>query len=78
MLFFYIRKSGTEFELNHLLSVINYRMDAGKSNIFTTNLGRRELAAALGERLTSRICNTSLDIGLNGADKRYLSLGGAT
>jgi DNA replication protein DnaC len=49
-------------------------MDAGKSNIFTSNLGKRELTNALGERLGSRICNKSIDIELHGADKRYLSL----
>lgn len=67
-------KSGTEFELNHLLNAINARMDAGKSNIFTSNLGKRELTNALGERLASRICNKSIDIELQGADKRYLGL----
>ena len=49
-------------------------MDAGKSNIFTSNLGKRELSNALGERLASRICNKSIDIELQGADKRYLGL----
>lgn len=67
-------KSGSEFELNHLLNAINTRMDAGKSNIFTSNLGKRELTSALGERLASRICNKSIDIELQGADKRYLGL----
>jgi DNA replication protein DnaC len=67
-------KSGSEFELNHLLNAINTRMDAGKSNIFTSNLGKRELTNALGERLASRICNKSIDIELQGADKRYLGL----
>ena len=67
-------KMGTEFELNHLLNIINTRMDNGKSNIFTSNLGNKELINALGERLASRICNKSIDIELHGADKRYLSL----
>jgi len=69
-------KVGTDFELNHLLNLINTRMDAGKSNIFTSNLGSKELAGSLGERLASRICNKSIDIELHGADKRYLSLVG--
>lgn len=69
-------KVGSEFELNHLLNMINTRMDAGKSNIFTSNLGGKELTNALGERLASRICNKSIDIELHGADKRYLSLVG--
>lgn len=69
-------KTGSEFELNHLFSTINYRLDIGKSNIFTTNLGPRELTMALGERLTSRICNKSINIELKGADKRQLGLTG--
>ena len=67
-------KAGTEFELNHLFNLINTRIDSGKSNIFTSNLGKRELAAALGERLASRICNKSMEIELRGSDKRYLGL----
>ena len=51
-------------------------MDAGKSNIFTSNLGKRELTNALGERLASRICNKSIDIELKGSDKRFLGLVG--
>lgn len=69
-------KTGSEFELNHLFSTINYRLDIGKSNIFTTNLGPKELTTALGERLTSRICNKSINIELKGADKRQLGLMG--
>lgn len=67
-------KGGTEFELTQLLNIINARMDAGKSNIFTSNCGKRELTNALGERLASRICNKSIDIELKGSDKRYLGL----
>lgn len=69
-------KGGTEFELTHLLNAINARITNKQSNIFTSNLGKRELANALGERLASRICNTSIDIELNGADKRYLGIKG--
>ena len=67
-------KMGTEFELNHLLNIINTRMDNGKANIFTSNLGAKELETSLGERLASRIYNKSIDIELHGADKRYLGL----
>lgn len=63
-------KGGTEFELNHLLNIINTRVMNHKSNIFTTNLGKQEILKALGERLASRICNNSIDIELHGADKR--------
>lgn len=69
-------KGGTEFELTHLLNAINARIINKQSNIFTSNLGKKELANALGERLASRICNTSIDIELTGADKRYLGIKG--
>lgn len=67
-------KAGSEFELNHLFNLINYRIDCGKSNIFTSNLGPKELKNALGERLASRICNRSIDVELHGSDKRALNL----
>lgn len=69
-------KVGSEFELNHLLNAINTRMELKKSNIFTSNLGKTELTASLGERLASRIYNQSIQIELHGADKRYLGAGG--
>ena len=68
-------KVGTEFELNQLLSFIDGRIALGKSNIYTSNLNATEMRMALGDRLTSRICNYSIDIQLDGADKRAI-LGG--
>ena len=67
-------KMGSEFELTHLLNIIDNRLSLGKSNIYTSNLNRQQLYTALGERLTSRIANMSLDIELFGADKRFLKL----
>lgn len=67
-------KMGSEFELTHLLNIIDNRLSLGKSNIYTTNLNRQQLYSALGERLTSRIANMSIDIELFGADKRILKL----
>lgn len=66
-------KVGTDFELNHLLSIIDTRICLGKSNVFTSNLSKPEIYKALGDRLGSRICNLSIDIELNGMDKRYLA-----
>ena len=63
-------KMASEYEMNHLLSFIDGRLTAGKSNIYTSNLSTREVYEALGERLASRICNLSIDIELHGADKR--------
>jgi DNA replication protein DnaC len=67
-------KMGSEFELTHLLNIIDNRLALGKSNIYTSNLNRQQLYTALGERLTSRIANMSIDIELFGADKRFLKL----
>lgn len=67
-------KMGSEFELTHLLNIIDNRLALGKSNIYTSNLNRQQLYMALGERLTSRIANMSIDIELFGSDKRILKL----
>lgn len=69
-------KMGSEFELTHLLNIIDNRISLGKSNIYTSNLNRQQLYNALGERLTSRVANMSIDIELFGADKRVLKVGG--
>jgi DNA replication protein DnaC len=69
-------KMGSEFELTHLLNIIDNRLALGKSNIYTSNLNRQQLYNALGERLTSRIANMSIDIELFGSDKRFLTLEG--
>jgi DNA replication protein DnaC len=68
-------KMGSEFELTHLLNIIDNRLALGKSNIYTSNLNRQQLYNALGERLTSRIANMSIDIELRGSDKRNLKVG---
>ena len=67
-------KVGSEFELSHLLSIIDNRLALSKSNIYTSNLNRQQLYTALGERLTSRVANMSIDIELFGSDKRNLKL----
>lgn len=69
-------KVGSEFELNHLLSLIDNRIAQNKSNIFTSNLDRDHMYDALGERIASRICNMSLELEFKGKDKRFLEQGG--
>ena len=67
-------KIGTEFEISHLLSIIDARISAGKSNIYTTNLVDSELVKSLGDRLYSRIVNYSnYVIELKGKDKRGIN-----
>lgn len=70
------KMSSSDFELTHLLNIIDNRISLGKSNIYTSNLNRQQLYNNLGERLTSRIANMSIDIELHGADKRVLTNGG--
>jgi DNA replication protein DnaC len=69
-------KASSEFEASHLLSIIDNRIALGKSNIYTSNLNCQQLYAALGERLTSRVANMSVDIELFGSDKRNLKVEG--
>ena len=68
-------KTGTDYEINRLLSFIDTRISLGKSNIFTSNLSSKEIYRALGDRLGSRICNLSIEVELNGKDKRHLKRG---
>lgn len=63
-------KSATMFESDHLLSIINSRLESGKSNIYTSNLGPEELRKAVGDRMYSRIINTSTQVMFRGTDKR--------
>ena len=65
-------KSSTQFESDTLLSMIDGRLSLGKSNVFTSNLNSGEMHECLGDRLTSRIINKSIDIELKGMDKRGL------
>lgn len=66
-------KSLTDFEHSYLLSYINERLEAGKTNVFTSNLNKEELLEALGDRVYSRIVNASTVIELKGRDKRGIN-----
>lgn len=63
-------KNGTEFEVSHLLSIIDQRINNNKSNIYTSNLNNKELHQLLGDRLYSRVYNYSENIKIVGKDKR--------
>ena len=65
-------KGLTQFEHENILNLINARIDAGKANIYTSNLNDEELHDALGDRLYSRIVLMSDNVILEGADKRAL------
>lgn len=68
-------KSLTTYESEHLLSIIEKRIQNDKSNIYTSNLNASELKLVLGDRLYSRIVNLSTDIEFRGRDKRSLTIG---
>lgn len=63
-------KSLTTYEHEHLLNLINTRLDNNKSNVYTSNLSGCDLQDKIGERLYSRISRLSVDIELIGKDKR--------
>lgn len=66
-------KPFTSFEHEHILNLINTRLDMNKSNIYTSNVCGAELESKIGERLYSRIVNLSHNIELFGSDKRGLN-----
>ena len=63
-------KGLTQFEHENILSMINARIDAGKANIYTSNLSKEELHNSVGDRLYSRVYSLSEDIELFGDDYR--------
>lgn len=65
-------KPATDFEKDTLLSIINSRLDSGKSNLYTSNINLQELRVLWGDRLYSRISRLSVILELNGKDKRGL------
>ena len=66
-------KGATTFELEHLLSIVDCRINNNKTNIYTSNASGEELREKIGDRLYSRIVNMSVNIELFGADKRGLT-----
>lgn len=66
-------KELTNFEHDTLLNYINQRCEEGLANIYTSNMTPIELKERLGDRLYSRIVQSSKLIELNGKDKRALN-----
>lgn len=63
-------KGFTDFEHEHILNIINTRLEKGLVNIYTSNLKGRELANSIGDRLYSRVTGNVIDIEFHGKDKR--------
>lgn len=67
-------KVGTEYEISNLLSIIDERLNKGKSNIYTSNIPPEALGTLLDIRLASRIAEASYCIEFKGGDKRHFTL----
>jgi len=67
-------KELTTYENEHLLSLINSRLDAGLANIYISNLNRDALLEQLKDRLYSRIVQSSIDIEFNSPNKRGMGV----
>lgn len=65
-------KCGTEFEIENMLSIINSRIDNGKTNIYTSNVNPDQLKDCVGSRLASRVVGMSLLFPFQEEDKRGL------
>lgn len=63
-------KGFTTFEMENIFNFIDSRLNSGKSNLYTSNLMGEPLREAIGDRLYSRIVNTSEIIQFVGKDKR--------
>lgn len=62
--------NATSYEHQILLQYIDGRINAGKSNIYTSNKDLEELKISIGDRLASRVYNCSEKILFLGEDKR--------
>lgn len=60
----------SDYDYNILLTYIDQRHLEGKCNIYTGNLDYNEMVTALGQRLTSRVWQSSRIVELKGADRR--------
>ena len=57
-----------------LFNMVDARVNLGKSNVFTSNMDYAGLVNTVGERIASRIFNTSEKVRFDGKDKRALGV----
>ena len=67
-------KGFTTFEMENLFNFIDNRLNSGKANIYTSNLIGDSLKESVGDRLYSRIFNSSEIIQFVGKDKRGIKV----
>ena len=61
----------SQYDYLQLFALLDSRMLAGKSTIFTANVStKQDLVSAVGERVASRVWNNSTIIELKGGDRR--------
>lgn len=63
----------SEFEHNYLLYIIEYRLSNKKSILYSSNMDESGLVTYLGNRLKSRVFNSSKIIRLQGMDRRGIN-----
>jgi DNA replication protein DnaC len=61
----------TPYDYLNIYVYINQRIDAGKSNIYTSNYVGEKVAKVLGDRLYSRVINGSTVVTFNSPDFRH-------
>ena len=61
----------SDYDIMQLLTILDERIDCGKTNIYTSNItSMRLLESVIGSRLASRIWNNSTIIEFKGKDRR--------
>lgn len=60
----------SEWVRERLVSIINERVSNGLSTIYTSNLSPEEFKEKLGDRIGSRVINSSLVVEIKGMDRR--------
>lgn len=61
----------SQYDYLQLFALLDYRMLANKSTIFTSNVNTKEdLVSAVGDRVASRVWNNSIIVELKGGDRR--------
>ncbi|MGN1149486.1 MAG: hypothetical protein ACI4SY_02130, partial [Sutterella sp.] len=69
--------SDSDWNRSRLCEVIDARVAAGRPTVYVTNLTPKELSAALGERIISRIRGSVYRLAFTGRDRRTKPVGDA-
>ena len=64
----------TQFNISCIYNVINTRMNARRSTVFSTNLSQKELRDKYADRITSRLFGSYKPLVFSGVDVRRQKL----